>query len=457
MNINILLYNILFIILLVILIYIFIYINNKSVETFIDGEATTEPPASLSSNSAINSANTVNTPPVTTFIYERKPWEYTGVNVETSVPSAEYLQCYFDVFKSIPAAKVKTPFTSGYYWINFGDYTVGNVSSQTNNKYTYCLLDKEFDGGGWMLAMRAVKNSKTFHYNSPYWTAVGTLNDNAEYIYNNIGYTESRSNEAEINTQLNNVSSIGNAIYTANTTDDSAKYDAKFEAFDKYPAREWLIIYYIDNNNKKGGDYKNNRGWVWHERNLPRNAQNKPYTAREIFSGAHLPVTTTERTTELQLSTRENYGGANPDVDIKTLKKFYKNYNTSGIPTPAIWSPQNGYNWYGINYNHNASFNRNEPRLMRLGMTFNDTNTRGNNRVVAGIGLNYNGTTAVPPNSAPNTYNVADSFSAGNFVLRYENEAEGVKRNAIADVNIPNTNLGKGDIDTSFAFEFYVR
>ena len=485
MNINILLYNILFIILLVLLIYLFIYINNKHIENFVDTEANGASGTSGASgasgasgtsgaNSALSNRNTGATPPVQNFVYVREPWEYIGNDISTAVPSAEYLQSYYDVFKAIPEAKVTSRFTSGYYWINFGDYVVGNVNSQTNNKYTYCLLDANIAGGGWILAMRGIKGSKTFHYNSPYWTAMGTLNDSAQHIENTVGYsftqnssgTRVKMNAEIIDPQLDRISSIGNLIYTLNGTQDAARYDAKFEAFDKYPAREWLVIFYINDgqqaSNKKGGDYNNSRGWVWHETNLPRNAQNRPYTAREIFNGAHvsgrLDNTGVQISSELQLSTRENYGGANPNVDIKNLKKFYKNYNGSGIPTPAIWSSQNGYNWYGINYQHNNTFNNKECRLMRLGMTFSQEGTRGNNRVVAGIGLNYDGTTAVPQNTPLSGYENTGSFSAGNFVLRYTGEDATAKYRTLIDtITSSGVNLGNGDEDTSFAFEFYVK
>ena len=481
MNINILLYNILFIIILVLLIYLFIYINNKYIENFVDGVATstttgtttgtTSGAQSLTSNSPITNAGTLNARPLEPYVYVRKPWEYIGKEIDTSVPSAEYLQCYYDIFKAIPEAGPVTPFKSGYYWINFGDYVVGNTSSQTNNKYCYCLLDKNIAGGGWILAMRGVKGSKTFHYNSPYWTSMGPLNDNSTHIKNTIGYQITRdtngreviTNEDVINQTLNTVSSIGNLIYTST---DAANHDAKFEAFDKYPAKEWLVIFYINEgtqaSNKKGGDYDNNRGWIWHETNLPRNAQNRPYTAREIFNGAHVAGRLNNQgvqiSSELQLSVSENYGGSTPNVDIRNLKKFYKNYNGSGIPTPAIWSKQNGYNWYGINYQHNSTFNNKECRLMRLGMTFSREGTRGNNRVIGGIGLNYDGTTAIPPNTPLAGYENTGSFSAGNFVLRYTGEDATAKYRELDNtITSSGINLGNGDEDTSFAFEFYVK
>lgn len=41
--------------------------------------------------------------------------------------------------------------------------------------WTFCLLDKKWDGGGWMLAMKSTV-STTFNYSSSYWTTDNTLN-----------------------------------------------------------------------------------------------------------------------------------------------------------------------------------------------------------------------------------------------------------------------------------------
>jgi hypothetical protein len=40
---------------------------------------------------------------------------------------------------------------------------------------TYCLLDKKWDGGGWMMAMKATRGT-TFNYGSNLWTTANTLN-----------------------------------------------------------------------------------------------------------------------------------------------------------------------------------------------------------------------------------------------------------------------------------------
>jgi hypothetical protein len=70
----------------------------------------------------------------------------------------------------ISAIQIKTDFPSsvdGVYWIN-----VPNVGP----KQTYCLMGDEYDGGGWMLALKATRGT-TFSYGATYWTAENTLNE----------------------------------------------------------------------------------------------------------------------------------------------------------------------------------------------------------------------------------------------------------------------------------------
>ena len=56
--------------------------------------------------------------------------------------------------------------TDGVYWINVPG--VGAVQ-------TYCLMDSKYDGGGWMLALKATTGN-TFNYGANYWTTANTLN-----------------------------------------------------------------------------------------------------------------------------------------------------------------------------------------------------------------------------------------------------------------------------------------
>lgn len=58
---------------------------------------------------------------------------------------------------------------NGIYWINLP--TVGPTQ-------IFCLLEPKYDGGGWMMAMKATRGT-TFAYSSTHWTTITTLNPTA--------------------------------------------------------------------------------------------------------------------------------------------------------------------------------------------------------------------------------------------------------------------------------------
>ena len=64
--------------------------------------------------------------------------------------------------------------TNGVYWIH-----LPNVGP----KQIYCIMDSAYDGGGWMMAMKATTGT-TFNYSANYWTTTNTLNP-TEYNRNN--------------------------------------------------------------------------------------------------------------------------------------------------------------------------------------------------------------------------------------------------------------------------------
>lgn len=74
--------------------------------------------------------------------------------------------------------------TDGVYWIDLP--TVGPTQ-------IYCLMDTNYDNGGWMLAMKATRGT-TFNYSSSYWTSTNTLNPSENNLndgdakYNTMNY-----------------------------------------------------------------------------------------------------------------------------------------------------------------------------------------------------------------------------------------------------------------------------
>jgi hypothetical protein len=70
--------------------------------------------------------------------------------------------------KSAQAIKLSNPSaTDGVYWINLP--TVGPTQ-------VFCLMDNRWDGGGWMMAMKAAATGTTFQYSANFWTTANTLN-----------------------------------------------------------------------------------------------------------------------------------------------------------------------------------------------------------------------------------------------------------------------------------------
>ena len=59
--------------------------------------------------------------------------------------------------------------TNGTYWIDLPGVGPTQI---------YCIMDSAWDGGGWMMAMKATRGT-TFNYTSSYWTTNNTLNPSA--------------------------------------------------------------------------------------------------------------------------------------------------------------------------------------------------------------------------------------------------------------------------------------
>ena len=114
---------------------------------------------------------------------------------------------------SAAAIKAAYPYApDGVYWINLPTSGATRV---------YCLMDDAYDGGGWMLMMKATRGT-TFNYSANYWTTDNTLNA----------------------TQLN-------------LNDDDAKYDV----MNKFAAKDMMAIW--PDILQNGGSLTGKRGWTW--------------------------------------------------------------------------------------------------------------------------------------------------------------------------------------------------
>jgi len=108
---------------------------------------------------------------------------------------------------------------------NSGVTTDGNYYIMCNTTPTliYCLMDNKYDGGGWMMIMKATTSS-TFNYEANYWTTANTLNS-----------TDLTRNNA----------------------------DAKYESFNSTPIKDVLGIWPLADFGYTGGSFTVTDGWVW--------------------------------------------------------------------------------------------------------------------------------------------------------------------------------------------------
>jgi len=127
---------------------------------------------------------------------------------------------------SAAAIKAVYPYApDGVYWINLPTSGATRV---------YCLMDDAYDGGGWMLMMKATRGT-TFQYSANYWTTDNTLNA----------------------TQLN-------------LNDGDAKYDV----MNKFLGKDFLAIW--PDILQNGGSLTGKRGWTWLQNNYNDGTRTTP-------------------------------------------------------------------------------------------------------------------------------------------------------------------------------------
>lgn len=94
---------------------------------------------------------------------------FSGPGISTTSNFSDYIFSPLGTASAYPGLsarlikKVYATTTDGAYYIN-----VNGVST-----LTYCLMDSKWDGGGWMMLMKATRGD-TFPFTSSYWTDTGT-------------------------------------------------------------------------------------------------------------------------------------------------------------------------------------------------------------------------------------------------------------------------------------------
>ena len=402
MKINSIILNVLFIIILICLIYFFIYLNNSNFENFANTDPVDIPTEETIVSSEVDLIEEVKTNNGLTFDKPLKNANF-GYILEAVADNNEYKPKYID----------------GYYWVN-----IQNMGSQ----YIYCIMDKKYFGGGWMLAMRSVIGSKNFSYNSTYFKEPSILNNDSKFIANEV-IKDLKSDDFSI-------SSIGGQIYSKNL--DPMKYDAKFHTFNYTNASEWMAIFYVKDNNGNiitGGDYvKNTRGWVWYEKDVKIQATdnfNKRFN--KIVSPLDLFKFLDDNKISRKISSKfaQNMSGKFTNAKVRRGKNPLENTNIIFSSQPIS---EDNTSFYGINYS-----NSNRPvSNIRWGFSFNDSEDSSND-AFSGIGTSYVDMSNVNGSQNKNAY------SAGNFEMTDNPTTEFLDR--------PQRELR----NASYAVEWYVR
>jgi len=478
MNTSYILLNLLFIIILIVLLFFYIYFNNSDYEKFnINGiqspdnqnAINTASVASISNDIANESAmvgGNFSLPDITRLDDSLKD----GRNYLRPLPSAEFGLYLVKLRMQNPKIPVNRfpSYENGYYWIN-----IPFVGPQ----YIYCLMDEAYFGGGWMLAMRSIKNSRIFNFNSVFFNYDSVLNNNAEDIQQLI-------NEINKPDDIEKISSIGDYIYTkteveTTSSDISSKWDAKFHTFNYFPAREWMCIFYKTNNQRKiitgKGDLAGNpRGYVWYEKNV--SYKSKLRSPLELFNFLDIQYNNDGRKNEHR---RYNLRTFYANVRAENIKGKWISGNGQLTLDDYFFSGQRpGFNFYGINYRPITGDNNIQQRTkVRWGFAFNnvkdketkdtlrnslysDESDETSNNAFGGIGLSYPGNDTMNPNLA---------FSCGDFrreVNRNPATKELDSRGAESDLTfkilekfVSQSGPGNTIVGTngSLAFEWYIR
>jgi hypothetical protein len=426
--------NVLFIIILICLIYFFIYLNNSNFEKF-DANAFTD------GDVGEIVAPTVDNPPtpgLSKYEIEKLDPLYDGKTSQTPLKDINHalvLTKYADIKQGIEKRPV---YKDGYYWISIPD---------VGSSYIYCIMDTNYFGGCWMLAMRSVYGSKNFYYDSPHFKSETTLNDDVKYINDN--FKDILKNEEQLA-----ISSIGDQIYKKEP-DAPNKFDAKFHTFNKSRATEWMAIFYVINpeTNEKiiGGDLKapsNKRGWIWKENNVDING--------EYFSALNL----------FKELDKKDYQNKFKDLTrkyvlVSDMNKAASAYNMGGkfinplgskgrATKNQIFSSEKNdgqiepTNVYGINYDRAHRLSK-----MRWGFNFNDSYSSRDdtNDAFSGIGTSYVDQ-EISGKPKPNQ----NGYSAGNFEMKKELSGKDVDESRFLDRPIHASFR-----NTSYAVEWYVR
>ena len=184
--------------------------------------------------------------------------------------------------------------TDGTYYIN-----ANGVSTAT-----YCLMNDQYDGGGWMMLMKATKGT-TFQYSSTHWTTTSTLNP------------------------------------TDTTREDG---DAKYNVFNYNYIKDVMAIWpdinpdsYTNIYSKNGGSFYVKDGWVWLVNNWNSANTDSRTTPLAGFQNGRRPFGGTDSTITPVANSPYNYNGYSSSIFSHQTQTYIYFFCTTGASSNVRW------------------------------------------------------------------------------------------------------------------------
>lgn len=180
----------------------------------------------------------------------------------------------------------------GVYWINLPG---------VGPKQTYCIMSSSYDGGGWMMAMKATRGT-TFQYDSTYWTAVNTLNP-----------TQTNQNDG----------------------------DAKFDVMNYYPAKD-MLARWPDITTSNGGSITGLGAHIWLQNNIT-GSHSLGTLASGVDNGRITPIRFFSGSSKLFIKDAKTYDGW--QSGIFSSQSDVRFYGFNFLNTPAWAGSRWGFGW----------------------------------------------------------------------------------------------------------------
>jgi hypothetical protein len=212
------------------------------------------------------------------YLYNRTREKYPvpdGLTPATAATSAKAIKAAY------PAS------TDGVYYINLPTVGIQPV---------FCLMDNKYDGGGWMMAMKATRGT-TFNFDANYWYTANTLNP-----------AQTNRNDG----------------------------DAKFDVFNYYAGKDLLALWPdIPNASAESGSIDNLTNWSWLQNNF-----NSGTSGTLISFFAASPTQRTIETSNNNTGTM-NFNGYGTPFSKQTGFTFYGLNYITHTGTKVRW----GFSW----------------------------------------------------------------------------------------------------------------